>query len=104
MKATPHSRKIYLRDLPGYVSDMMSDTGFKFSEEYEVCHILIILLFPPPPPPPPPPPHPSPPPPLPPPPPPPHPHHLHPPPHPLPLHPPCREYLPSVWIIRKMLL
>ncbi len=36
VKATPHSRKVYLRDLPGYVTEMVSDSGFKFSEEYEV--------------------------------------------------------------------
>ncbi len=36
MKATPHSRKVYIRDLSGYFTDMVSDSGFKFSEEYEV--------------------------------------------------------------------
>ena len=39
VKATPNSRKIYLRDLNGYVTDMLSDSGFKFSEEYEASFI-----------------------------------------------------------------
>ena len=36
LKPSVNSKKIYMRDLPGYVSDMMSDSGFKFTEEYEV--------------------------------------------------------------------
>ena len=36
LKPIVNSKKIYLRDLPSYVSDMMSDSGFKFTEEYEV--------------------------------------------------------------------
>ncbi|XP_019860969.1 PREDICTED: receptor-type tyrosine-protein phosphatase F-like [Amphimedon queenslandica] len=35
VKATPNSRKVYLRDFPSYVEDMLNDAGFKFSEEYE---------------------------------------------------------------------
>lgn len=30
------SRRIYLRDLPAHVADMSNDSGYKFSEEYEV--------------------------------------------------------------------
>ena len=32
------SRRIYLRDLPAHVADMANDSGYKFSEEYEVVH------------------------------------------------------------------
>lgn len=31
-----NSRKVYLKDLSSYVIAMADDTGFKFSEEYEV--------------------------------------------------------------------
>ena len=36
------SRRIYLRDLPAHVADMSNDSGYKFSEEYEVCEIYIV--------------------------------------------------------------
>jgi protein tyrosine phosphatase len=35
VKAIPNSRKVYLRDFAGYVEDMLSDSSYKFSEEYE---------------------------------------------------------------------
>lgn len=45
VKATPNSRKIYLRDLNGYVTDMLSDSGFKFSEEYEASFTQFTSLL-----------------------------------------------------------
>lgn len=34
-----NTRKVYLKDFPQYVHDMLTDTGYKFSEEYEVSNI-----------------------------------------------------------------
>ncbi len=33
---SPNNRKVYLKDLAAHVLTMGDDTGFKFSEEYEV--------------------------------------------------------------------
>ena len=37
------SRRIYLRDLPAHVADMSNDSGYKFSEEYEVCNLALVV-------------------------------------------------------------
>ena len=34
--SSSNSNKIYLRDMPNYVSNVMSDSGLKFTEEYKV--------------------------------------------------------------------
>ena len=39
------SRRIYLRDLPAHVADMANDSGYKFSEEYEVCIQMVIVIM-----------------------------------------------------------
>ena len=39
------SRRIYLRDLPAHVADMANDSGYKFSEEYEVCIQIVIVIM-----------------------------------------------------------
>ena len=38
--SSSNSNKIYLRDMPSYVSSVMSDSGLKFAEEYKVDGVL----------------------------------------------------------------